>query len=181
MNRTTVPILVVCLAATMTATGPPQNRPAAPPPDDPVITIDGAKNPEKIPEWAAWQEAIRFMAQPAEPEIPIPTGIWVATSPEERAWIRRESLNLLARDRELLAAVIKLGEGVNSDNFSARSEKVDAIEMDRRRAALETRDRLLSLLPGEAQVALRAFIEHTRKGFKVQIQKSKIAQFMLPE
>lgn len=179
MRLTSVYILATCVAAASVSSPGAQGRGGSPS-DDPVVTIDGAKNPEQIPEWAAWQEAFRYMAQPAEPEIPIPTRIWRVTSPEQRAWLRKEALRVLARDRELLARVLKLRDGLNADNTGERSARVDALEMERRRAALEARDSVLVSLP-EAQVELRGFVEEVRKGYKLQIQKSKIPQFMLPE
>jgi hypothetical protein len=42
-------------------------------------------------------------------------------------------------------------------------------------------DRLLDALPPGAQNVLREFVEHTRRGYKVALLKSKLAQFQLPE
>jgi hypothetical protein len=53
--------------------------------------------------------------------------------------------------------------------------------MKRRQAALDARDRLLAALPPDGQAALREFAEHTRKGYKATMLKSKLAQFLLPE
>ncbi len=183
MNRSSVPILVVCLAATMTATGPPQDRPAAAPPDDPMIAIDGAKDPEKVPEWFVWREAFRIMAAPPEREIPmpIPTPVWQVTSPEQRMVIRRAALRLSARDDGLMDVAVKLLDGVNAENMAARAERMDSLEMERRRETLAGRDQLLAALPVEAQVALRTFVDEIRKGTKFLVRKSKMAQHMLPE
>jgi hypothetical protein len=149
--------------------------------DSDVITIDGAKNPEMIPNWAAWLEAFRLIGGPAAPIEPIPTVIYLATSREQRASIRKEALFVMAQERELGQRALKLQDGLTADNLSERSERADGLEMRRRRAALEARDRLLAALPVEGQIALREFAEHMRQGYKVTIIRSKLAQFLLPE
>jgi hypothetical protein len=149
--------------------------------DADVITIDGSKNPDMVPNWAAWLEAFRFMAQPAAPIEPIPTMIYLATSREQRALVRKEALFVMAQERELERRGLKLRDGVTPDNMLERSEQADALEMKRRQAALDARDRLLAALPIEGQIALREFAEHVRKGYKAMMPKSKLAQFMSPE
>jgi hypothetical protein len=146
-----------------------------------VITIDGEKNPEMIPNWAAWLEAFRLMAGPVAPVEPIPTVIYLATSKDQRALIRKEALYVMAQERELGQHALKLQDGLTRDNMLERSEQADALEMKRRRAALEARDRLLAALPVDAQNALREFAEHMRKGYKVTLIRSKLAQFLSPE
>ena len=121
------------------------------------------------------------MAGPAAPIEPIPTVIYLATSKEQRALIRKEALFVMAQERELGQWALKLQEGLTAENMPERSDKADALEMKRRRAALDARDRLLAALPTEGQVALREFAEHMRKGYKAVMVKSKLAQFLLPE
>jgi hypothetical protein len=149
--------------------------------DSDIITINGEKNPELIPNWAAWLEAFRLMAGPVAPMEPIPTMIYLATSREQRALIRKEALFVIAQERELGQRALKLQDGLTAENVSERSDKADALEMKRRQAALEARDRLLAALPAEGQAALREFAEVMRKGYKATMVKSKLAQFLLPE
>lgn len=146
-----------------------------------VVTIDGSKNPEMVPNWAAWLEAFRFMAQPAAPIEPIPTMIYLATSKEQRALVRKEALFVVAKERELGQRVLKLQEGLTAENLSERTERVDALEMQRRQTALDARNRLLAALPAEGQIALREFAESVRKGYKATVVRSRLAQFMSPE
>src|SRR5919197_1404007 len=127
--------------------------------DADVITIDGSKNPDMVPNWAAWLEAFRFMAQPAAPIEPIPTMIYLATSREQRALVRKEALFVMAKERELGQRALKLQDGLTAENLSERSETADLLEMQRRQAALDARNRLLAALPTEGQIALREFAE----------------------
>ncbi len=177
MKRLQFGAVLVCLVASAGVLGA-QEKPS--PPDE-VITIDGAKNPELIPNWAAWLESFRFMSNPPAPEIPIPSTIYAVTSPEQRALVRKEALFVIAQERELGQRVLKLQEGLNAENLAERTAKVDALELKRRQEALDARDRLLAALPPDAQAALREFAERTRRGYQVRLLKSKFQQFMLPE
>lgn len=184
MKRSSVPVFAACLMiAALTATVLSQDGPGASPPDDPMIAIDGAKDPEKVPEWFVWREAFRIMAAPPEPEIPmpIPTPIWHVTSPGQRMVIRRTALRLSARDDALMDVAVKLLDGANAENMPARAERMDSLEMERRRETLAGRDQLLAALPVEAQVALRSFVDEIRKGTKFLVRKSQMTQYMLPE
>lgn len=179
MTRVRCAGVVVYLVLTAVSVVHTQDKPS--PSDSDIVTIDGAKNPEMVPNWAAWLEAFRFMAAPAAPIEPIPTVIYLATSMEQRALIRKESLFVMAQERELEQRGLKLHDGLTAENLSERSVKADALEMKRRQAALEARDRLLAALPVEGQIALREFAEHVRKGYKASVVKSRLAQFLSPE
>jgi hypothetical protein len=107
--------------------------------------------------------------------------IYLATSREQRALIRKEAVSVIAQERELGQRALKLRDGLTAENVAERSDKADALEMKRRQAALDARDRLLAALPAEGQAALREFAEVMRKGYKATMVKSKLAQFLLPE
>jgi hypothetical protein len=179
MNRLRFGVALVCLVFTAVSAVHTQNKPSAS--DSDIVTIDGAKNPEMIPNWAAWLEAFRFMAAPAAPIEPIPTVVYLATSKEQRALIRKESLFVMAQEREIGQRALKLQDGLTADNLSDRSDQADALEMKRRRAALDARDRLLAALPVDGQIALREFAEQARKCYKATMLKSKLAQLLLTE
>lgn len=179
MDRLRFGAALVYLVLTAVSVVHTQDKPAGS--DSDIITIDGSKNPEMVPNWAAWLEAFRFMAQPAAPIEPIPTMIYLATSRDQRALLRKEALFVMAQERELGQRALKLQDGLTAENLSERSEKADALEMRRRQAALDARNRLLAALPTEGQIALREFAEHVRKSYKATVVKSKLAQFLLPE
>jgi hypothetical protein len=113
--------------------------------------------------------------------MPIPTPVWHVTSPGQRMVIRRTALRLSARDDALMDVAVKLLDGANAENMPARAERMDSLEMERRRETLAGRDQLLAALPVEAQVALRSFVDEIRKGTKFLVRKSQMTQYMLPE
>ena len=149
--------------------------------DDEVITIEGAKNPELIPQWLAWQEAFRIMGMPYQLEVPIPTTIWHVTTASERDFLRKESVQSLEREDEVGAQVVKIREALTPDTLARDQERVKQLEYRRKQAILDTRERVLARLTPEGQAALRAFVEEVKKGTKISIQKSLLAEYSKPE
>ena len=154
-----------------------QGQPSA---GDEVIVIDGSKTPEQIPNWQAWLEAFHVMAGPAAPEVPIPSVIYIVTTKAQQELIRKEAQRVLAEEQRVFSEALKLLEGLNADNGRERQARMDVLEMQRRRAALDARDRLLASVP-QAQSAFREYVDHVRRGFTVTTTRSQIKQFMLPE
>jgi hypothetical protein len=149
--------------------------------DDKVITIDGSKNPEQIPQWLAWQEALRVMGMPAQLDLPIPTSIWHVTTAEERDFIRKESVQSLEREDEVGAQAMKIFQSVTQETRAGDEERVRQLDLRRKQAILDARDRLLIKLTPEGQSALRGFVEEVKKGTKVFVLKSQLADYMKPE
>src|SRR4051812_41496277 len=107
----------------------------SPPHEDSVVTIDGATNPELIPNWAAWLEAFRFMAAPATPVEPIPATLFPVTTEAQRALIRHEALAVVDAEIKLAVRAAKLREKRTRTDPAGMIEQVEALEMKRRRAA----------------------------------------------
>ena len=171
--------LVALIAGVESARLTAQANPGAA--DDKVITIDGSKNPELIPQWLAWQETFRFMGLPAAPEVPIPSTIWQVTTADERALIRKEAVQSLEREDEVGAQVMKIREALTQETRAGDEERVKQLELRRKQAILDARGRLLARLKPEGQQALRAVVEEVKKGIKVTILKSLLAEYSMPE
>lgn len=180
MKPRSVGVVLACLVLAGVQGAPAQSISPSSAKDDPTITIDGAKNPELIPDWAAWLEAFRFMAQPAKPHVPIPTELHLVTTEQQRALIRKEALKVIELENDLGNRGAKLQEGLDADNLSERNGKADELEMQRRQGALDARDRVFAVLPADAQLALSAFAEHARRSQKVSLPKSKVEWYRLP-
>jgi hypothetical protein len=149
--------------------------------DDKVITLDGSKNPEQIPQWLAWQEAFRVMGMPAQLDLPIPTTIWEVTTAAERDLIRKEAMQSLEREDEVGAQVMKIREAVTEESRARDEARAKQLDLRRRQAILDSRERVLARLSPEGQIALRAFAEEVKKGIKVTILKSLLAEYSMPE
>jgi hypothetical protein len=167
--------MLVCLAI-----GPPVATQSESPPE--FVTIDGSKHPEEVPNWAAWLEAFRFMAGPDTHDVPIPTTVYRVTSKAERDRLRREALTVMAAEREMNThATDVFNEPRTPETLPTLRTQMTALEMKRRRAALDARDRVLPTLEAAGQLALLEFVDQMRKGFRATVPKSELAQFRLPE
>jgi hypothetical protein len=182
MKRETmaVAVLVCTLGIPATTTAEQQRSTASPQADADVVTIDGSKDPAMVPDWAAWLAAFRFMSMPATPVEPIPTVIHRATTEAERRAIRKEAIGVIARETELSARGLELQKRLTKDNVAQLVEMAESLEMERRREALNARDRLLGMLSGPAQSALLTFVEQTRRQYRATVPRSELTQFMLP-
>src|SRR3954454_4077563 len=94
MKRVRFGAMLVCLTV-----GPLVLAQSESPPE--VVTIDGSKHPEQVPNWAAWLEAFRFMAGPDTHDVPITTTVYRETARAERYRLRREALTVIAAEREM--------------------------------------------------------------------------------
>ena len=146
------------------------------------VTIDGSKHPEEVPNWAAWLEAFRFMAGPDTHDVPIPTTVYRVTSRAERYRLRREALTVVAAERETnTRATDVFNMPRTPETLPTLQAQMNALEMKRRRAALDARDRVLPTLEAAGQQALLEFVDQMRNGFHATVPKSELAQFRLPE
>ena len=149
--------------------------------EDKVITIDGSKNPEQIPQWLAWQEAFRAMGMPIQLELPIPTTVWQVTTAGERDLIRKEAVQVLERESEIEAQVVKIREALTPETRVRDQDRVKQLDLRRKQSILDARQRVLAGLRPEGQNTLRAFVEDLKKGIKVMVLESLLAEFSLPE
>jgi hypothetical protein len=104
------------------------------------------------------------------------------TSKAERDRLRREALTVMAAEREMnRRATDVFNEPRTPEILPTLHTQMTALEMTRRRAALDARDRVLRTLDAAGQLALLEFVEQMRKGFRATVPKSLLAQFRLPE
>ncbi len=151
----------------------------SPPRSDEMLTIDGSKNPELIPQWSSWGYAFRiFSGGPRE----LPTSVLLHVSKDEAQLVMKESDNVQKIDRECVERLIKTYELLKTGE-AARSvdTKMHAITVECRWKTLHARDRILAGLNPEARLALVAFVEDTKRGVKVLVPKAGLARYLEPQ
>lgn len=148
-----------------------------------VVTIDGAKHPEQVPQWSAWSAAFRFIATGTDAlgDEGLPTPVYRALTKTERAVVMKDVLAAVKEQKACAGRVLTLSADHPGETRDALTEKVKDIQMDCRRATLRARDQLLARLPAQGQIALRAFVESQKKGQTFTVLKSDLARFRLPE
>jgi hypothetical protein len=155
----------------------PNPRPSDSPAEE-IVVIDGSKNPELIPQWAAWEFAFRVMGGgPKE----LPTTVYRVVSGEERALILAEAQASLKRDKACQERVQKLWPLVGIEKDSVINVKQQKIQLDCRWETLHARDRLLQRLRPEGQTELIRFVEDMKGGTKVTIPKRELAHYLQPQ
>jgi hypothetical protein len=169
------------LLAMLIVTGVPAaaDRQAAQPKRAPeMIEIDGARNPELIPQWSAWGFAFRVIATGSRQ---LPSSVYFAVSREEETMIMKEADQLQKIDRDCVSRVVKLHDLVGKTRNDVLDGKLRDLTLECRWAALHTRDRVLDALAPEGASALMAFVESTKAGTTVSIPKKDLARYLEPQ
>jgi hypothetical protein len=165
------------LAVASCAAQEPKPRPSDSPAEE-IVVIDGSKNPELIPQWAAWEFVFRVMGGgPKE----LPTTVYRVVSGEERALILAEAQASLRRDKACQERVQKLWPLVGIEKDSVINAKQEKIQLDCRWETLHARDRLLQRLRTEGQMELIRFVEDMKGGSRVTIPKRELAHYLQPQ
>lgn len=161
--------LIACLASSPAAQKPP--------PDD-LVTIDGSKNPELIPEWSAWEFAFRVIAGGPKQ---LPSSVLLVVSKEEGQRVMAAAESDQRRDAACRERMSKLRPLLLTAKPSVINAKQEEIQLDCRWQTLQRRDRLLEGLRPEGQAALIAFVESLKAGTQVTVSRRELAHFHKPQ
>jgi hypothetical protein len=168
-------VLVAVIVGAATAHVPTQ----APSAKGEVVVIDGAKNPEQIPQWYVWGYAFRiFSGGPRE----LPTSVWYLVSKEERQLVMKQADGVQKSDTECAERAIRThGLLKQGESLTSVDTKMHAITVECRWKTLHARDRILEGLNPEARIALIKFVEDCKQGITVTIPKNGLARYFEPQ
>ena len=164
-----------------------------PPGEKDWVVIDGSKEPEKIALWDVWQHALRIML--TSESDPLPAQIVAISSPAEQKFIRSTvrafvTGPLAAKD----AAVMKLVPEVqafrlacerqedtctkeNAERLAERGKPAREASMAYRRAAVDTRQKLVEGLSPEAALALETWVKARSAGRTIHTTKDEFKTY----
>lgn len=155
------------------------------------VEIDGKKNPELVPDYAAWRHALRIIGT-STPDT-LPSTIYRAATAAEKRLLIDEGLKLthtlesdctarLLEAREPIAALERAG--VSWQNLDL-AKNVDAamwkIEQECRSETIKSRDLLRGELTAATVAALASFVEHMRGGMSFTVPKNGMERFRQPQ
>lgn len=155
------------------------SSPAAqkPPPEE-MVTVDGKKNPELIPQWMAWEFAFRVIAGGPRQ---LPTTVHRVVSREEGERVMAAARSDQEREAVCRARIAKLHPLLLTAKPSEIDAKQAEIQLQCRWQTLHIRDRLLEQLNPEAQAALIAFVESGKAGTQISVSRREFAHFQKPQ
>lgn len=169
-----VTVALLVLAPAPSSEAPPQGSGEA----HAVVQIDGAKNPELVPQWNAWSYAFRVIAGgPRE----LPHEVHTLVSPAERRMMLAEADLAVENEAACQRRLLKARDVPGRDGAGQVRVRLHAIALGCRRATLAVRDRLLERLEPGAAAALAAFVESTKSGTTITVPKADLARFLEPE
>jgi hypothetical protein len=153
-------------------------QPGGSPPRLAFVEINGAKNPELIPQWSAWGFAFRVVAGGSRQ---LPTSVLEHVSKAEEAFVLAQADLVQRIDADCQQRHSRILAKRGREKLDALDQQVRALALECRGATLETRDRVLAGINPDARVALIAFVESTKAGTSVTVPKARLARFREPE
>jgi hypothetical protein len=164
--------LVPAKAATQSSTNVPV------PPASDMVEIDGAKNPEMIPQWSAWGFAFRVIA--GGPNM-LPPALQQGLSKEEAAIVVGEALENQKRDAACQERLREIEPSLPGGKAAAIDRRQAEMQIECRWQTLHARDRLLERLSPEGRAVLIAYVESTKAGTTVTISSRELAHYRQPQ
>jgi hypothetical protein len=148
------------------------------PPASEMVHIDGAKNPELIPQWNIWGFAFRVIA--GGPKA-IPSVVLIHLTKDEADLLHREAEADQRNDEACQERVLRLVPLLSTPEAKTVNEKTREINLDCRWQTLRARDRVLQSMTAEAQAALTNWVESNKTGMRVSVPKSELDFFRQPQ
>ena len=143
-----------------------------------MLQIDGARNPELIPQWSVWGYVFRVIAGgPGE----LPSSVYPVVSKQETALVIKEAEAVQKVDARCQARAVKAAALLGAESMASVDGKIRAISLECRWETLHARDRVLAALNPAAATALAAFAESTKSGTSISVPKKDLARYLEPE
>lgn len=151
--------------------------------DDPIITIDGTKNPEMIPQWIVWRSAFGYLAKDDREQLP--TVVVRAITHEQARALMQDAKAATTFATECANRVYQREMALWKEKPDLDIEAVNAKMTEGhiacRRHTLEVRDKVLADLSPTGAAALSGFVESLKNGWTAQMKKSYLKNYLLPK
>ncbi len=144
------------------------------------VLIEGAKHPEEIPEWLAWQSTFRTLRAAKKASLNGFTDRLRMAEPE-RQTIYREVDAQADREGRCRIRVQRLEADMRGASVEAVKDAQLRAEFDYRQDVLAARDRLLATLSDDARDSLLAFVAEQRRSISVSIAPAELQRFRYPQ
>lgn len=174
----TTAICAVSIGVTLTGQAPPTTSAKNPfviaSPSE-RLEIDGAKNPELIPEWYIWETFFRQLHTAGT----VPLALNLATNEERFLQLQLDDYSKSNQrcQKEIESLRPLIGVAPNKEV----NEKQRAIQLECRRRSLDIRDRLLAGVRPDASVAIAQWVENLKTRIEISVPKRELAHFRQPK
>jgi hypothetical protein len=142
------------------------------------VFIDGAKNPEQIPEWSAWEDVFSTIAGGRQL---LPSKVLFVVSEEEGAMILRESEASVKRVAACNARLLALKPVLAKAPIAEQIRRSKEVRLECRWETLHARDRVMEALNPEGRAALRDFADLMKAGTTFTVARSELSFLRLPQ
>lgn len=180
-RRLFVPLVACCLAPCAGGAAPQQTWSHES--RDDVVVIDGQKNPELLPQWAAWEHLFRLLALVKDSETRAFTHDLEKTlSADEILLVFKEADAQKTREQRCLQGLQRVWKRPprQGEKPDAIANEAFEIELGYRYQILEARDRLRTNLSVPSWIALETWADDMVTDLKVTVPRSGFERFKQP-
>lgn len=144
-----------------------------------VVVIDGRKNPEKIPQWLAWEEGFDTLATAKRKGmLAVDESLLMPASDKELVYA--EALRQPERFRDHIKKVETLRPLIGNVKDEVIMEKNRAMILEHRQATLDASRRLLDRLSPEGRTAMVAWVESIKAGITSTVPANDLEFYRRP-
>jgi len=143
------------------------------------VEFDGAKNPQDIPTWLAWDTAFRTIALAIRSEqTVVPDTLQMSKADQQLVLVAAKAH--ADRDTACREKVERLKPLVGTVKDEVINERQRAIQLECRQGTLDAAESLMSALSPEGQLAMDSWLEKAKAGIHVRVPKDELAHYRRP-
>jgi hypothetical protein len=146
------------------------------------VTIDGRKNPERIPEYVAWGSAFRELALLEKNGDARLLDEKVALTAAERTLVFEAGRQQLERDAASQKTQLEIADRLSHRGvpLEKQLEAVRPVVMAHRQRVLDAEEALLAKLGSEARMALTEWVNGRRAHITMLVHKDDLEDYRKP-
>ncbi len=172
-----VAALAVALCLTSHVDGKSQ-----PPRVSELVEIDGAKQPDRVPQWVVWREALGMVSSYAGQKSQFTTTLWGALSPDERRTVEKIAVDTMTKYEGCLAvgeeALRRLPRDTPAD---VMKRELTAARVKCRQLVIDARDEVKQHLADMSWLSLYMFSQERLPGIRMYVSRDGLDDFYKPQ
>jgi hypothetical protein len=144
-----------------------------------TITIDGSKEPHRIPEWAAWETTFDHLSLAKRKSL---DGFdeSLEMSAEDKKLVYAAALEQTTRRQRLTKRVKALDALAKTESFADLHRKSWDMNFEYRQEILDSSETLLNQLSLAGRAAMLAWVENAKRGITVTMPESSLDSYRRP-
>jgi hypothetical protein len=147
-----------------------------------LVEIDGAKQPDRVPQWVVWRETLGMISSYASQKSQFTASLWGALSVEERRTVEKVAVDTMAKYEGCLAAgeesLTRLPRNTQAD---VMKRELTAARVKCRQLVIDARDDVKPHLADMSWLSLYMFSQERLPGIRMYVSRDGLDDFYKPQ